>query len=206
MYCSNCGKEIDGKAFVCPHCGVKQNIVSEDGPVGGLGIICFLIPLVGLILYLIWKDIKPIKSKGAGKSALWGFIVLIILNAIIIANAVAPGIAVQASNSNRIVLEADLNNLAASAHAFYKTPATHSGGGNSWSSNVDNVGVWLDYDYNTSTNTLTTENGSFHLYVNQETLTIKGTGLKIGNDSTNAVQVTIEITGPYMDISTTINN
>jgi len=23
MFCRNCGKEIDDKAFVCPHCGVK---------------------------------------------------------------------------------------------------------------------------------------------------------------------------------------
>ena len=206
MYCSNCGKEIDGKAFVCPHCGVKQNIVSEDGPVGGLGIICFLIPLVGLILYLIWKDIKPIKSKGAGKSALWGFIVLIILNAIIIANAVAPGIAVQASNSNRMALEADLNNLASSSLAFYLTPSTHGGGNRSWSTDVDNLGEWLGYGYNTSTNTLTTGNGSYCLSLYGDNLYIEGTGLKIGNDGINAVQVTIEITGPYEDISTTINN
>jgi len=78
MYCNNCGKEIDDKAFVCPHCGVKQSSNSEDGPVGGLGILCFLIPLVGLILYLSWKDEKPIKASGAGKAALWGFILGIV--------------------------------------------------------------------------------------------------------------------------------
>lgn len=25
MFCKNCGKEIDDKAAVCPHCGVAQN-------------------------------------------------------------------------------------------------------------------------------------------------------------------------------------
>ena len=28
--------------------------------------------MVGLIMYLVWQDTKPIKAKGAGKFALWG--------------------------------------------------------------------------------------------------------------------------------------
>ena len=75
MYCSNCGKEIDQKAYVCPHCGVKQKEIISDEEIGGLGVVCFFIPLVGLILYLTWKDSKPNKSSGAGKAALWGFII-----------------------------------------------------------------------------------------------------------------------------------
>ena len=82
MYCKNCGKEIDEKAFVCPHCGVKQQGNSPDEPIGGLGVVCFLIPLVGLILYIIWKDTNPIKSSGAGKAALWGFVFYFILGII----------------------------------------------------------------------------------------------------------------------------
>ena len=38
----------------------------------GLNIICFLIPLVGLIIYLTQKDTHPIKATSAGKAALWG--------------------------------------------------------------------------------------------------------------------------------------
>ena len=30
-------------------------------------------PSIGLILYLIWQDNKPIESKGAVKLALWEF-------------------------------------------------------------------------------------------------------------------------------------
>ena len=37
-----------------------------------LNIICFCIPLVGLIFYLIQKDTCPIKATSAGKAALWG--------------------------------------------------------------------------------------------------------------------------------------
>jgi len=28
MFCNNCGKEIDDKAFVCPSCGVKHFSIS----------------------------------------------------------------------------------------------------------------------------------------------------------------------------------
>lgn len=42
--------------------------------IGGLGILCFLFPILGLILYLLWNESKPLKSKGAGNAALWGFI------------------------------------------------------------------------------------------------------------------------------------
>ena len=36
----------------------------------------FFIPIVGLILYLVWKDQTPLKAKSAGKGALIGAIVL----------------------------------------------------------------------------------------------------------------------------------
>ena len=31
MYCKNCGKEIDDKAYVCPHCGVKTGSSFSKG-------------------------------------------------------------------------------------------------------------------------------------------------------------------------------
>jgi len=74
MFCNNCGKEISDQAAVCIHCGASTAKVSSgelDGPIGGLGVLCFLFPVVGLILYLVWKDGKPIKAKGAGKWSLW---------------------------------------------------------------------------------------------------------------------------------------
>ena len=40
----------------------------------------FCIPLVGLILYLTWKDQKPISAKAMGKAALIGFIVSFVLS------------------------------------------------------------------------------------------------------------------------------
>ena len=46
----------------------------NDQPSTGLNVISFLIPLVGLIIYLTQKDSSPVKAKSAGKSALYGVI------------------------------------------------------------------------------------------------------------------------------------
>lgn len=59
---------------------------SNDLPSTGLNILSFLIPLVGLIIYIIEKDKSPIKAKSAGKSALWGVgvsVILIIISVIV---------------------------------------------------------------------------------------------------------------------------
>ena len=54
----------------------------------GLNIISFLIPLVGLIIYLTQKETSPIKATSAGKAALWGVGVSVVLTIIsVIASA-----------------------------------------------------------------------------------------------------------------------
>ncbi|MBN2541145.1 MAG: zinc-ribbon domain-containing protein [Bacilli bacterium] len=94
-YCTNCGHEISDEAVVCPNCGVPQKKVkataSNDTGSIGWGILGFCIPLVGLILYLVWKDTQPNNAKTAGTGALIGFILNIIGSIIIAANGV-PGL------------------------------------------------------------------------------------------------------------------
>lgn len=76
MFCSHCGQEISDEAVICPHCGCETvRKKAEDGKSIGFAILSFFIPLVGLILYLIWKDEKPLRAKSAGKGALIGVIV-----------------------------------------------------------------------------------------------------------------------------------
>ncbi len=79
MYCTNCGKEINPNADVCVNCGaaVKKVNASDvnDSNSTGLNILSFLWPLVGLILYLSYKDKAPLRAKGCGKWALIGVIV-----------------------------------------------------------------------------------------------------------------------------------
>ena len=57
----------------------EVNLNSNDVPSSGLNIISFLIPLVGLIIYLTEKDKAPKKANAAGKAALWGTGISILL-------------------------------------------------------------------------------------------------------------------------------
>ena len=44
----------------------------------GWGVLGFFFPVVGLILFLVWKDDHPARSKGAGIGALVGVIVSVV--------------------------------------------------------------------------------------------------------------------------------
>lgn len=86
MFCRNCGKEIDDNAYVCPHCGVKvehknnsAKADAESGSKAGWGVLSFFIPLVGLILFLTWKNERPQTAKVCGICALVSFIVSIVI-------------------------------------------------------------------------------------------------------------------------------
>lgn len=96
-FCPHCGAQIDDDAVVCVKCGCsvsqspKKSSV-EDAPNMGFAVLGFFIPLVGLILYLVWKDSTPLRAKSAGKGALIGFITSIafsILYGIIVAIGLA---------------------------------------------------------------------------------------------------------------------
>ncbi len=78
-FCSHCGAQIEDDAVICVKCGRsvaggKSTMPEADAPSAGFSVLSFFIPLVGLILYLIWKETYPLKAKGCGKWALIGFI------------------------------------------------------------------------------------------------------------------------------------
>lgn len=75
-YCSNCGAQVDEAAAVCLNCGAAVGPVqaANDAPSFGFAVLGFFIPLVGLILYLVWKDQTPLKAASAGKGALIGVV------------------------------------------------------------------------------------------------------------------------------------
>ncbi len=83
MFCKKCGKEINDQASICPHCGQATDynpvVNSNDSGSFGWGLLGFIWPLIGLILYLVWKESKPKTSRIAGKGALIGFIVSFVL-------------------------------------------------------------------------------------------------------------------------------
>ena len=95
-YCSKCGKEIMNKAVICPGCGcaqennVQNNVQGNSVPQlkealsdiqkevwsnSGWSLLSFFIPIVGLILYLVWKETSPSKAKAVGYGALIGFVI-----------------------------------------------------------------------------------------------------------------------------------
>ena len=55
----------------------------QNAPSGGMAALGFFFPLVGFILYLVWKGQMPLKAKSAGKGALIGFIVGVALNVLL---------------------------------------------------------------------------------------------------------------------------
>ena len=89
MYCKKCGKEINDDAAFCPYCGnaagsSENRPAKEDGSSFWWGLLGFLIPIVGLILYIVWRNDYPLRAKSVGKGALAGVITVILLYVLII--------------------------------------------------------------------------------------------------------------------------
>lgn len=91
-FCKNCGKEIDNNTNICPNCGVPQTptVVDNGGFLWGLLGCC--IPIVGLVLFLVWKDTKPKTAKAAGIGALISVIIAVLYYVLIIVAGVSFGI------------------------------------------------------------------------------------------------------------------
>lgn len=100
-FCTGCGKELSACEEFCSVCGKQRTMPAQgtqpvfqqpvypqmgyvqDAPSGGMTALGFFFPIVGLILYLVWKDQTPLKAKSAGKGALIGVIVWTVLSVIL---------------------------------------------------------------------------------------------------------------------------
>ena len=89
MYCSTCGKEINDDAVICPHCGcttknyAKKPSVQKDEDNKLLYLLLgFFLPIIGLILYFVWKEEYPVRAHYVGKGALISVIVSVALSII----------------------------------------------------------------------------------------------------------------------------
>ncbi len=87
-FCQRCGKEIREEAVICPNCGcvtgtqsVTRSTSSDTGSAGWL-VLGLFFPLIGLILYLVWKDTRPNDANQAGKGALIGLILSVVFSII----------------------------------------------------------------------------------------------------------------------------
>lgn len=99
MYCKNCGCSLPDDAIKCENCGAVLSYGFEAGktiPVKEekgsvlLGILGFMFPLIGLILYLAMMHSEPKKAKSAGKGALTAFIIYLVFIVIVTISVMIP--------------------------------------------------------------------------------------------------------------------
>ncbi|WP_107924226.1 zinc-ribbon domain-containing protein [Lysinibacillus parviboronicapiens] len=76
MFCPHCGEEIAVQAEICPKCGVRvhktQPEVDEANVTINILSVCCT-PLIGFIMYFLWKDNKP---KAAKSALVWALIAI----------------------------------------------------------------------------------------------------------------------------------
>jgi len=101
-YCRKCGTKNDESSQFCINCGNSlrqrsepttntEGLESNDKTLIFLGNVC-ISPLLGIILYFVWKDNKPQKSKEVCSLTWWAlglWLLLIILFVIIMVIAEA---------------------------------------------------------------------------------------------------------------------
>ena len=96
MYCHQCGKEV-GDVNYCPNCGAKLKLngnnwqssygkIEEDEPSSGFFVLSCLIPIVGLILYIIWYKDYPLKAKSCLKGLITSIVIYFVFLCCIFAN------------------------------------------------------------------------------------------------------------------------
>lgn len=99
MYCKNCGCSLPDDATKCENCGAvlsygfeagKTSPVKEEKGSVLLGILGFMFPLIGLILYLAMMHSEPKKAKSAGKGALTAFIIYLVFIVIVTISVMIP--------------------------------------------------------------------------------------------------------------------
>lgn len=90
-YCQKCGNEISDYARKCEHCGAEVKVETYSGGTNsndtgnfGWSLLGFCIPIVGLLLFLVWKDEQPKNAKAAGKGALTSVVLYVLFYVIII--------------------------------------------------------------------------------------------------------------------------
>ena len=90
-FCPYCGSHnSNNNANFCEHCGApigsgnninnnynntqmnNQKMPIQEGSTVGWGLLGFLVPLAGLVLWLVWNKERPKAAKSAGIGALFG--------------------------------------------------------------------------------------------------------------------------------------
>ncbi|RMG64712.1 MAG: hypothetical protein D6715_09280 [Calditrichaeota bacterium] len=140
-------------------------------------------------------------------------LLLIVLGVIIVGIAIAVGVTTFRSNAvdaNRTQVIADLNNLAAKAQRYYRTPKAMGGGGQNFKGFALSP---LDTGNANGSYSLSTSKPSGASYVagstaaisgNAQTIYIVGSGTETGDDGSNKVKAFVKVT-PDSIVATKLN-
>lgn len=81
-YCPFCGKSVNEEQVLCLNCrkNIKNTVI--DNASGAMRLLCFLFPIIGLVIYLANINTRKQFAKDCGNSSLCGFIVGIVLTLI----------------------------------------------------------------------------------------------------------------------------
>ena len=156
MKCPNCGSENDSNSRFCNNCGselnnlnnanTQTNNVNKKESVIGWGFLGFIIPIVGIILFFVWKKSNPRKSKASGIGALISIVIGIVATVVLVAITAAL-----IGNANRIT---------EAANQYSSSVVSQSSASKTNTSNnkiADISGYWID---NTNNTVLSIEQGS----------------------------------------------
>ena len=81
--CNYCGASLHDETAVCSYCHTQQPVYAgeedDDKSSFGWGLLGFLLPLVGLILYVVWESKRPLRAKSVGTGALISFIISVVV-------------------------------------------------------------------------------------------------------------------------------
>ena len=83
-HCPNCRNLLHDHATYCPNCHMTFHKTSVNDDISfGLGILGFLVPFLGILLYLVWQDKYPKRAKSCAIGA-WisivAYVLLIVTN------------------------------------------------------------------------------------------------------------------------------
>lgn len=118
-------KQVNGN-HVCPYCGTQMGAGNQgytmnpqpqrQAPAGnpadsdsiGWGVLGFFFPLVGFILWLVWKNEYPKKAKRCGRGALISIILSFVLGIVLGISSAAMTAAVVSNGANAASLAASM--------------------------------------------------------------------------------------------------
>ncbi len=75
--CLNCNQDVENNTTTCPYCGYcfvlndEKEKKQREWPWGIIGVLC---PIIGLILYLLWKDSEKKRASAIGIGTIIGFV------------------------------------------------------------------------------------------------------------------------------------